>query len=89
MPRLVGPSKYTPLTDYLRAQPVDEVRLTLAEIEQILGVPLPAWARRPAFWANSPRSVFRPQPWVRAGWWVVRTDLYARPPAVTFARAPR
>jgi hypothetical protein len=83
-------SKYTPLADYLVAQPAGEVRLTLAEIEQIIGVPLSAWAHYPPFWTNSARGLFRRQPWVRAGWRVVRTDLRSETPAVHFARvAPR
>jgi hypothetical protein len=80
------PSKYTPLADYLVALTANEVRLTLAEIEQILGVPLSDWAHHPPFWTNSARGLFRRQPWVRAGWRVVRTELHQAEPAVTFVR---
>jgi hypothetical protein len=86
MSRRIGRSKYAPLVDYFAALRVDEVRLTLAEIEQILGAPLPDWAHRPPFWTNNSRGTFRMQPWVQAGWRMVRTELHARPPAVTFAR---
>ena len=84
-PRL-GPRKYDPLVAYLAARPVDAVTLTLAEIEAIVGAPLPPTAYRPSFWVNSPQGVFGVRPWLRAGWRVVRTDLHARPPAVTFVR---
>jgi len=80
------PSKYQPLTDELAARTADEVRLTLDEIEQIIGAPLAAWVRQPTFWSNSPAGVLRPKPWTRAGWRVVRPELQASPPAVYFAR---
>jgi hypothetical protein len=80
------PPKYAPLAGYLAALTADEVRLTLAEIEQIIGAPLAAWVRQPTFWSNSPAGVLRPKPWTRAGWRVVRTELQASPPAVHFAR---
>ena len=80
------PPKYQPLTDYLAALAVDEVRLTLAEIEQIIGAPLPVGAWEPTFWSNHPRGELRAQPWVQAGWRMVRTELHGAAPAVTFAR---
>jgi hypothetical protein len=80
------PSKYAPLTHYLAALPADAVRLTLAEIEAIIGVPLPSWEQQATFWGNSPHGTFAGRPWVRAGWRVVRTELHAQPPAVTFAK---
>ena len=89
MPRQIGPRKYAPLTAYLAARPVDEVTLTLAEIEQIIGAPLPVSARQPNYWVNSRRGLFGVRPWVQAGWRMARTDLRRAEPAVTFARAPR
>jgi hypothetical protein len=86
MPRPIGPRKYLPLIRYLAALTSDEVRLTLREIEAIIGAPLPAAARRSSFWANRPPGLYRVRPWVAAGWRVVRTELHARPPAVHFAR---
>ena len=86
MVRRVRPSKYAPLTAYLAALPADEVRLALAEIETIIGAPLPVSARGSAFWTNRPTRLFMAQPWVQAGWRVVRTEVYGMAPAVTFAR---
>jgi hypothetical protein len=86
MPRRIGSSKYTPLTDYLAALTADEARLTLTEIEAIIGVPLPAWAHQASFWSNGLPGVFRLQPWVRAGWRMARTEMHSAPPAVHFVR---
>lgn len=86
VPRRVGSDKYQPLIAYLAALPAAEVTLTFPAIEAILGVALPAWAGQADFWTNRPRALFRQQPWVRAGWRVVRTDLRSEPSAVTFAR---
>jgi hypothetical protein len=87
MPRR-RPPKYHPLADYLAALTVDEVRLTFPEIEAILGEPLPVTARRSVFWVNQSGSPSwrAARSWVSAGWCVLRTELQARPPTVTFAR---
>jgi hypothetical protein len=83
----MGPRKYEPLVTYLGGLTVDEVRLTFPEIERIVAAPLPPSAYQPSFWSTSPHALVA-RPWLRAGWWVVRTDLHARPPAVTFVRTP-
>ena len=88
MPRS-GPRKYDPLTDYLTGLTADEVTLTFAEIEAIIGALLPPSARAALFWTNVPDSLRRSvqaQAWRRAGWRVARVELEADPPAVTFAR---
>ena len=81
-----GPRKYDPLTRYLADLTADEVTLTFAEIEAIVGVPLPPSARNPNFWSNAPSGIFRDRPWVRAGWRMARTQLRGEWLAVTFAR---
>jgi hypothetical protein len=43
-------SKYDPLRDYLKSQNVDELLLTFAEIEDILGFALPRAAQRAEWW---------------------------------------
>jgi hypothetical protein len=85
MSHRTGPRKYAPLTAYLAARPVDEVTLTLTEIEQIIAAPLPRSAVKAAFWSNTPGQVALP-PWVEAGWRVRRTHLSGDPPMVTFVR---
>ena len=86
MPRRLGPPKYAPLTAYLEALNLDEMCLTLDEVEVIIAAPLPPRARTPTFWTNRSPRLFGAQPWVQAGWRVVRTELHGQPPAVHFAR---
>lgn len=80
--------KYEPLSDYLATLSGDEVCFTLAEIEAILGAPLPptAW-RRGAWWANSSR-LDHPQSraWLARGW---RVSADVNNGAVTFYRSDR
>ncbi|MGD9890702.1 MAG: hypothetical protein AB7R89_11570 [Dehalococcoidia bacterium] len=86
MAAMHGPRKYVRLTDYLATLTEDAVTLTLSEIEQIIGAPLPASARATSFWTNSPTGVLTVRPWRRAGCWVVRTELRSVTPAVHFVR---
>ena len=88
MPPRYGPRKYDPLAAYLAALPADEVTLTFAEIEAIVGAPLPATARLSSFWSTTPRLLVA-RPWLRAGWRVARAHLRSESPAVTFRRVPR
>ena len=51
--RTVWPSRYAPLVAYIAACPSAPVRLTFAEIEDLLGSPLPDAARHePAWWSG-------------------------------------
>jgi DNA-binding XRE family transcriptional regulator len=86
-------SKYYPLFEYLREQP-DSVPLELsfAEIEAIVGHPLPATASTTrAWWANSPTAQGRA--WREAGWLVDYTDfkekvVIFRPARITYRVTP-
>jgi hypothetical protein len=84
MPGSIGPRKYAPLTAYLAARPVDEV--TLAEIEQIIGAPLPKSASQASFWTNRRKGLSEDRPWVAAGWRVAGVAMRTAAPTVTFAR---
>ncbi len=44
--------KYHALAGYLAAQPGDQVVVTFAQIEALVGAPLPASALRRAWWSN-------------------------------------
>ncbi len=80
------PSKYGPLMKYLAAQPGDRVTLTLAEIEAVIGAPLPAGARRRDWWTSRPsRTALRPVVQA-AGWRIVLDGFWGREPVVTFVR---
>lgn len=65
-------AKYDPLRDHLAAQSGNEVRMTFAEVEALVGS-LPSSARKwGAWWANS--SLVQAQAWREAGWHVAQVD---------------
>ena len=69
-------SKYHPLFAYLRQCGRDEVTLTLAEIEALLGDPLPASAfTQPAWWSNRSRGATQATAWMGAGYHAERVEL--------------
>ena len=78
--------KYEPLSEYLTTLTGEEVCFTFAEIEAILGAPLPqtAW-QRSMWWANSQRSDHpQSRAWLASGW-TVSADVNNG--AVTFFRS--
>ena len=81
-------SKYLPLSEWLSRQTHDERRLGLAEIEAMLGSPLPRTARHANWWIGEAE---KPQhrAWLDRGWRVQDFDQAAG--TVTFhrIRAPR
>lgn len=69
-------SKYYPLYTTLTEQSLDELTLTLSEIESLLSVPLPSSARtRRAWWSNRSRGGVQAQAWMEAGYHVETIDL--------------
>jgi hypothetical protein len=87
VPRYIGPRKYEPLTRYLAALDTDEVTLTFAAIEQLVGAPLPPSAWRSSYWTRAPQPQGpQSRPWSRVGWRVARIHLRLDRPAVTFVR---
>jgi hypothetical protein len=75
-------SKYTPLAERLAGHPGDEWRASFAEIEEVLGFPLPKAARSRAWWADTadkPHS----RAWTSRGW---RAEMDQAAGAVTFRR---
>jgi DNA-binding XRE family transcriptional regulator len=86
-------SKYYPLFEYLRQQPdAGLIELTFAEIEAILGQPLPATAvTTRAWWANSQTA--QGQSWQEANWLVDDVDfdgqaVVFRPARITYRVTP-
>ena len=70
--------KYEPLKTYLEAAGGAAVALSFEQIEQIIGAPLPASARKhAAWWSNSPTGHVNAQAWLRAGYASTRVDLAA------------
>ena len=83
MPR--PPSKrYRRLAAYFETQPPSPLTRTFAQIEGLLGGPLPLGAYSPAWWAWPSMAV--PQVLADIGWQVAAVDVPAR--TVTFTRVP-
>lgn len=72
--------KYAPLQTWLEDQPADvtQVRVEIAEIERIIGEPLPASAsNHRSWWANDSVGHVQSQTWLQAGWRVDDVDFVA------------
>jgi DNA-binding XRE family transcriptional regulator len=68
--------KYRPLFDYLSGIRLDEISLTLSEIEALLGDVLPASARTTrGWWSNRARGSLQAAAWMDAGYHVAEVDL--------------
>jgi hypothetical protein len=78
--------KYEPLAEFLRGQGANEVRLTFAEIERIVGVKLPPKAQHQrAWWSNNPSNNVMTKVWLAAGFRTEQVDIAAR--RLVFRRA--
>lgn len=69
-------SKYDSLAKHLARSNAPELVMTFAQLEEILGAPLPASARthRP-WWANSAHGHVQSKGWLDAGYQSERVDL--------------
>lgn len=78
-------SKYYPLYHHLQQQAQDEVTLTFAEVETLLGDKLPptAWGYR-AWWSNRGHGSPHAAAWLKAGYRMHHLDLAAH--EVTFRK---
>jgi hypothetical protein len=70
--------KYTPLGDYLRAQQHNEVPVTFAEIERIIGGKLPNSHRYRAWWSNNSFNSVMTKVWLEAGFRSADVDIEKR-----------
>ncbi len=69
-------SKYDPLKRFLMARKDSRIPMTFAEIERILGRPLPASARtHRAWWSNNPTNNVMTYAWLAAGYRTAQVDL--------------
>jgi hypothetical protein len=69
-------SRFEPLTQFLQNQPGSAVRLSFAQIEQIVGFKLPAVAQQErAWWSNSREG--EDKAWLAAGFLSEEVDLAA------------
>lgn len=69
-------SKYDPLRHYLLRQTLREFVLSFSEIETIIQAPLPKYAERPQFWANTKLTGTHVQ---REAWRQAGYDAFVRP----------
>jgi hypothetical protein len=71
--------KYAPLTEFLRKQALDEVRMTFAQIERVIDAKLPPKAQRyRAWWSNSPSNNVMTRAWLDAGFRSEQVDMDGR-----------
>lgn len=71
-------SKYDPLTDHLKQRRVLAVPMRFAEIERVLGFPLPPSSRHHrAWWSNNPSNNVMTRAWLAAGYETRDVDLGA------------
>lgn len=81
-------SKYAPLAAFLSQQPRSQERIDLlfADVETIIGAPLPAAARNHrAWWANDATMHVQSEQWLKVNWRVISINMTKE--RVTFARA--
>jgi hypothetical protein len=78
--------KYEPLQSYLAAERAEEVPMTFAEIERVIGQSLPpaAFNHRP-WWSNNPSNNVMTKAWLNAGYKTERVDMDGR--KLIFVRA--
>lgn len=73
---MVTSSKYQPLFEYLRHATQDELTLSFAEIEELLGESLPTSAyQQRIWWGNRRRGAVQSQAWMKAGYHAEVVDL--------------
>jgi hypothetical protein len=77
--------KYEPLHKHLTGGTLTEWRATFAEVEAVLGFPLPRSAYAyPAWWSNDATGHSHSRAWLDAGWKTQNVDLQNQ--QVTFAK---
>lgn len=69
-------SKYAALQQFLANVPASQVPMTFAEIERVIGAPLPASSRRHrAWWSNNPTNNVMTHAWLEAGFESADVDI--------------
>ncbi len=78
-------SKYEPLRAYLREHGTETVPMSFAEIEAVLGFPLPKSQMYAAWWSNNPTNNVMTNEWLAAGYRTEQVDIEGR--KLVFRRA--
>ena len=84
--RLLLAEDYQPLADALERQSTSTVTLTLAEIEALLGLPLPPSARTRSWWVDRSRHAAYRRLLAPLGWTVGEVRRRYGVQAVTFVK---
>ena len=79
-------AKYTRLGDFLTAQRAGEVPMTFADIERVIGGPLPPSKLQRAWWSNNPSNNVMTRAWRAAGFRTARVDVAGE--RLVFRREP-
>lgn len=70
--------KYESLKTYLQNRGADEVPMSFAEIERIVGSKLPPSQQNRAWWSNNPSNNVMTKSWLAAGYRTERVDIEGR-----------
>lgn len=68
-------SKYAPLNTFLKGQLGDQLAMTFADIERVLGAKLPASKSHRAWWSNNPDNNVMTKEWLEAGYETESVDI--------------
>ena len=90
-------SKYRALQTFLKGQHSEQVPMTFAEIEEVIGFKLPKSKVYPAWWSNNPTNNVMTNEWLAAGYKTEQVDIEVgklvfrktEPVATGFAEAPK
>ena len=80
-------SKYEPLRQFLEGQGLQQIRVSFADVERILGFKLPASQNHRAWWSNNPNNNVMTKAWLAAGYETEQVDLQAK--RLVFRRVER
>jgi hypothetical protein len=79
-------TKYEKLGQFLHEHVSEEIPMTFAEIERVIGCALPRSSRYPAWWSNHPANNVMTKIWLAAGFKTEQVNTQAR--KLVFRRAP-
>jgi hypothetical protein len=68
-------SKYEPLTAFLKQANSRDIRLSFAEIEEVIGFSLPSSKQYAAWWSNSASNNTMTKAWLAAGYKTEQVDV--------------
>jgi len=71
-------SKYDRLGSYLREKDLEQIPMTFADIERVVGTRLPNSQKHQAWWSNSTSNNVMTQVWLDAGYRTEQVDTAAR-----------